>query len=75
VEIRVQRCTVAHCVSLPQLVRTRKMVLDGNPCATLHRCTIHVTATVSKNKENGFGLRYPDNVAPLHITCCTAAVS
>ena len=47
-EIRVQRCTVAHYVSLPQFVRTRKMVLGGNPCATLHRCTIHVTATVTR---------------------------
>ena len=47
-EIRVQRCTVAHYVSLPQFVRTRKMVLDGNPCAMLHRCTIHVTATVTR---------------------------
>ena len=45
---------------------------DRNPCATLHCCTIHVTATVSKNKENGSGWRCPDNVAPLHITCCTS---
>ena len=29
-------------------------------------------ATVSKNKENGSGWRCPDNVAPLHITCCTS---
>ena len=74
-EIRVQRCTIAHYVSLPQLVRTKKMVLDENPCATLHRCTIPVTATVSKNEENGSGWRHPDNVAPLLITCCTATAS
>ena len=42
---------------------------DGNPCATLHRCTLRVTATVCKNEENGSGWKSVCNVAPLHDTC------
>ena len=56
-EICVQRCTVAQYMSLPQLVNEgngsgwRSMCND--PCATLHRCTLHLIIPQLVERRDG----------------------